>query len=113
MEKSSLMALAGEQVDRARGSSSGRSATTVHGGTDRTLRQTLIALTGGRSLDEHDSPGEATLHVLHGRVRLRSGAAEIEGTAGDLLVVPDARHSLHADEDSAVLLTVVAAPAGR
>ncbi|WFE20772.1 hypothetical protein O7621_23285 [Solwaraspora sp. WMMD937] len=28
------------------------------------------------------------------------------GGTGDLLVVPDARHALYADEDSAVLLTV-------
>ncbi|MBO4208251.1 cupin domain-containing protein [Micromonospora echinofusca] len=113
MEKSPLAALAEEQLDRARTSSNGRSATTVYGGSGRSLRQTLIALAGGRSLDEHDSPGEATVHVLRGRVRLRSGATEIEGTTGDLLVVPDARHSLHADEDSAVLLTVVAAAADR
>jgi hypothetical protein len=29
------------------------------------------------------------------------------GRSGDLLAVPDDRHSLHALEDSAVLLTVV------
>lgn len=113
MEKSPLAALAEEHLDKARVAASGRSATTVHGGAGRVLRQTLIALARGRSLDEHESPGEATVHVMRGRVRLRSGDTETEGTAGDLLVVPDARHSLHADEDSAVLLTVAAAPAGR
>ncbi|MEU8655362.1 LuxR family transcriptional regulator [Actinoplanes philippinensis] len=92
-----MTALIQEHLALARDASSGRSAHTVYGGHTRTLRQTLIALTGGRRLDDHENPGEATLHVLHGRVRL---------TTGDLLIIPDARHALEALEDSAVLLTV-------
>lgn len=106
MEKSSLTALARQQLRIAREASSGRSARTVHGGHEHTLRQTLIALVAGRSLDEHDSPGEATVHVLHGRVRLVAGDTGWEGSPGDLIVVPAVRHSLEALEDSAVLLTV-------
>jgi hypothetical protein len=56
---SSLPALATEHLERARTSSSGRSAHTVVGGHTRTLRQTLIALRGGQTLDEHENPGEA------------------------------------------------------
>lgn len=70
------------------------------------LRQTLIALTAGRMLDEHDNPGEATMHVLHGRVRLDTADAGWEGSPGDLIIVPAARHTLKALEDSTVLLTV-------
>lgn len=70
------------------------------------LRQTVIALAAGYQLDEHENPGEATVHVLHGRVRLNSGDVGWEGSTGDLIVVPTARHSLEAMEDSAVLLTV-------
>ena len=101
-----MTALARQQLKLARTASSGRSAQTVYGGHEHALRQTLIALAAGRRLDEHDSPGEATVHVLHGRVRLAAGDLAWEGSPGDLIVVPAARHALEALEDSAVLLTV-------
>jgi quercetin dioxygenase-like cupin family protein len=106
MEKISLTALARQQLERAGSASSGRSASTVYGGHERSLRQTVIALVAGQLLEEHDNPGEATVHVLHGRVRMAAGEDSWEGSPGDLLIVPDARHSLEALADSAVLLTV-------
>lgn len=106
MEKLSLTAQARTTLDEARMSSNGRSAHTVYGGHEQTLRQTIIALTAGEGLAEHDSPGEATLQVLEGRVRLLCGDDTWHGAPGALLVIPDARHSLEADEDSVVLLTV-------
>lgn len=106
MQKLSLTALAREQLKAARQASSGRSAQTVYGGHEHVLRQTLIALVAGYQLDEHDNPGEATVHVLHGRVRLSCADVGWEGSPGDLIIVPAARHSLEALADSAVLLTV-------
>jgi quercetin dioxygenase-like cupin family protein len=106
METFSLDAIAREQATRAAAASSGRSAQTVYGGHDHALRQTVLALTAGSSLDGHESPGEATLQVLRGRVRLTAGKVAWEGRSGDLLVVPDTRHALEAIEDSAILLTV-------
>jgi quercetin dioxygenase-like cupin family protein len=66
----------------------------------------VIALLAGRGLDEHESPGEATLQVLSGRVRLEAGDASTDASAGDLVEIPPARHALHAYDDSVVLLTV-------
>ena len=45
MEKISLTALAREQLETARAASSGRSAHTVYGGHEHSLRQTLMAMT--------------------------------------------------------------------
>jgi quercetin dioxygenase-like cupin family protein len=106
MNAISITALLGEHLAVARTASSGRSAHTVYGGSEHSLRQTLIVLAAGRRLDEHENPGEATLQVLHGRVRLEAGATSCEATAGDILVIPASRHALEALEDAGVLLTV-------
>lgn len=109
MEKISLTALAREHLETARAAKSGRSAHTVYGGHEHSLRQTMIALKAGTALDDHESPGEATLHVLLGRVRVTNADAGWEGTPGDHIVIPRSRHGLQALEDSVVLLTVVKA----
>ena len=106
MEKISLEAIAREQASRAAAASSGRSAETVYGGHEHALRQTVLALTAGSSLTEHESPGEATVQVLRGRVQLTAGPVTWDGRTGDLLVVPQARHALQAVQDAVVLLTV-------
>jgi quercetin dioxygenase-like cupin family protein len=106
MQKFSLQAMARELTERARGGAGGRAAATVIGGHEKVLRQTVIAMTNGAVLGEHENPGEASVHVLVGRVRLSAGDHSWEGRPGDLLLVPDSSHSLEALEDSAVLLTV-------
>ena len=106
MEKSSLIALARQQLEAARRASSGRSAKTVLGGHERVLRQTVIAMCAGRSTDDYENPGEASLFVLSGRIRLTSNGVSWEGSGGDLIIVPARRSSVEALEDSAVLMTV-------
>ncbi len=98
-------ALGHQLLERAGAARGGHTADTVVGGRERILRQTVIAMLKGAVLAEHENPGEATVHVLRGRVRLSAADLSWEGRSGDLLVVPDARHSLEALEASAVLLT--------
>ncbi|WP_110472345.1 cupin domain-containing protein [Williamsia limnetica] len=110
MMKRSLEALAREQLEKATSATSGRAAHTVYGGHEHVLRQTLIALTAGQELSEHENPGEATVQVLFGRVQLRAGPDSWEGRRGDLLIVPQLPHSLESIEDSVVLMTVAKLP---
>lgn len=104
--KVSLTELAALELVKAIRASSGRSATTVWGGRDKRLRQTLIALKAGTGLSEHSSPGEATLQVLQGTVTLRWNDQSQSGSVGDFLPLPDEVHALDAIDDSVILLTV-------
>lgn len=122
MQSFSLNSLAVEALAAAQGAPNGRSAKTLHieAGSDAAvaadgtraraaggaLRQTLLALIAGQGLSEHESPGDATLLVLRGRVQLSTAGESWDGTVGDLLVIPPERHELLAVDDSAVLLTV-------
>jgi len=106
MESTSLIALADEKMAEAKAHRSGLAAHTVYGGSVHHLRQTLVALAAGQALAEHDSPGESTLQVLRGRVRLTAGDEAWEGASGELVILPRTRHALEASEDSVVLLTV-------
>ena len=106
MQKLSLDALAREQLAAAHRAPAGRASHTAVGGHEHVMRQTVIALCRGQQLAEHENPGEATVHVLRGRVRLVAGDTSWEGRQGDLLIVPARSHRLEAIEDAAVLLTV-------
>lgn len=106
MEKFSLTALGRLELETARQAASGRASKTVYGGHEHVLRQTVIAMVAGQELHEHENPGEATVQVLQGRVRLSASDVDWNGSPGDLLVVPASRHSLAAIEDSVVVLTV-------
>ena len=112
MESVSLNELASEKLAEARTSHSGRAAHTIHGGHNHELRQTVLALLADHDLSEHDSPGEATLQVLQGHVRLTAGDDTWDGKTGDYVAIPLIRHGLHAVQDSVVMLTVLKSQPG-
>ena len=88
MQKISLEALARQQMKLAATAAGRHTADTVYGGHEKVLRQTVIGMTAGAHFAEHENPGEATVQVLGGRVRLVADATEWEGRDGDLLIVP-------------------------
>ena len=94
-------------LEKARSARAGRAAETVYAGPR--MRQTALALLADAALAEHDSPPEATLHVLVGRVRMNGSGRAWELGAGELTPIPPERHSVLALEDSAFLLTVLRA----
>ena len=100
-----LHALAEELLGEATSAHAGRAGRTLPHPVDG-LRQTVIALRSGAELSEHESPGAASLQVLSGAVRLVAGAGTIALGAGLIAPIPDERHSVAADEDSVVLLSV-------
>lgn len=105
--KVSLAATARELLEAAGRSRARRAARTVIGGHEYRMRQTVVALLADAALAEHETPGEATLYVVTGRVELIAGTDSWQGRSGDLIEIPPQRHSLRAIEDSAVLLTAI------
>lgn len=89
---------------------SGRAARTLTPGAHAPLKQTLLALQAGHTLQDHRAPGQATLEVLIGCVRLTTDAGEVALDAGHWAPIPDEVHGLAADEDSVALLTVASGP---
>ena len=98
MQKFSIDAIARQQLNAARQSPAARAATTVVGGHERALRQTILALLADATLAEHDNPGEATLYVLSGRVTLVANGDNWDARTGDMLIIPPARHTVRAVE---------------
>ncbi|MFF9066468.1 cupin [Streptomyces sp. NPDC014891] len=102
--KLDLTALADEHMAAARIAPHGRSAHLIMH--DGVLRQSVIALTAGTSLDEHNAPPAASLQVLRGRVNLTMAGRAEEMSAGILRMLTE-RHGITALDDSVVLLTAV------
>lgn len=107
MDATSISTVVDEQLAIARKAPAGRAASTVSGGHDRVMRQTVIALTEGSELHEHENPGEATLYTLAGEVEVHSDGEYWPVRTGELFELPPARHSVRAVADAAILLTAV------
>lgn len=110
MQKISIEALARQQLHAAIDAGGRRASDTVFGGHEKSLRQTVIAILKGESLNEHENQDDATIYMVQGRVRLWSGDVSWEARIGDLLIVPDGRNSIEVLEDSVLLLSVAKRP---
>jgi len=106
MEPIDLNALAAEHLAAARVATNGRSSAKVTGDHTKLLRKNLIALAEGAALQDHESPGEATLMVLQGRIEFHAGDESLTLSAGQMLVIPPERHGLTALSDAVVILSV-------
>ena len=101
-----LTTLADELLAEAEGSAHGRaSRTVVHG--DR-LRAVLLGFTPGAALGEHEAPPAATFHVIRGRATLTAGDEQWDVGAGEMVPIPQARHSVEVPDEPTVLLLTVA-----
>jgi quercetin dioxygenase-like cupin family protein len=102
-----LATVGAELLIRAADSPNGRATQLVHTASDVGLSQVLLALREGSELADHDNPGEATLQVLSGAVRLSAGDDGWSVRAGQLIPIPRRRHAVFAEQDSVCMLTVV------
>jgi quercetin dioxygenase-like cupin family protein len=107
-----LEAKAEELLTQARSHSSRRASETLVGGP--VMRATLIALAEGSELGAHDAPPAATLQAVTGRVTVNGADRTWPVGPGELVTIPQERHSMTADTDAVVLLTVAlhGTPAG-
>lgn len=106
MELIDLNVLASEHMAAAKAATNGRSSAKIVGDHTKLLRKNLIALAEGSSLQDHESPGEATLFVLQGRIEFHAGGESLNLEAGQLIEIPAARHGLAAITDAVVVLSV-------
>lgn len=75
---------------------------------DGHLRQSIIALTTGSTLADHNAPPAATLQVLQGTVVVTAGPGEdVRLETGQLVQLTKVRHGVKALQDSVFLLTTV------
>lgn len=117
-----LPSLADELLEAAHAARSGRAVRALSGTPDRSeeesaehgaarahrgvLTQIILALTEGSRLSDHENPGEATLQVLRGAVRLSTAQQAFDLREGELLAIPQQRHDLRALTDAVVILTI-------
>jgi quercetin dioxygenase-like cupin family protein len=75
---------------------------------DGHLRQSIIGLTDGARLADHNAPPAATLQVLQGSLEVTAGSGTDQRLGvGELVQLTKERHGVLALEDSVFLLTTV------
>jgi quercetin dioxygenase-like cupin family protein len=70
-----------------------------------------LVLPAGKEIPQHIAPGDITLQCLEGRVTLTVASHSLQMTQGSMVhLLSSQPHSLQAEEDSSLLLTIVLAP---
>jgi len=70
-----------------------------------------MVLAAGKSVAEHQVPGEITIQCLEGRVELAAHGSTRLMRAGDLVYLQGGvAHALHAQEDASLLVTILLHP---
>jgi quercetin dioxygenase-like cupin family protein len=73
------------------------------------FRVVLVALQSGAEIGAHETEGPITVQGIEGQLAIRVAADEFVLGAGQLLILrPGLRHTIHAQGDSAFLLTLAA-----
>ena len=97
-----------ELIDASLLARAGRSARTLV--KDGPLRVTLVALSRGGELREHQADGPITVHVLSGQIRFRAGDDEWTLEGGDLLSLgAGVPHAVESASGGEFLVTVATA----
>jgi quercetin dioxygenase-like cupin family protein len=73
------------------------------------FRVVLVALQAGTEIGAHQTEGPITVQAIEGRLAIDVEADVFVLAAGQLLILgPGLRHTIHAQDDSAFLLTLAA-----
>jgi quercetin dioxygenase-like cupin family protein len=73
------------------------------------FRVVLVALQAGAEIGAHETEGPITVQAIEGRLAIHVAADEFVLRTGQLLILgAGLRHTIHAQEDSAFLLTLAA-----
>ena len=72
----------------------------------------LVCLRAGQAVRDHTTPSQVTIQILRGSARIVEAGRTIEGSAGDLVIVPaGSRHRAEAIAESVLLVTLSPHPA--
>lgn len=92
-------------LERAGAGRTGRTAKTLV--KEGPLRMTLIALRRGASMTRHHVDGQASIHVLRGKLTIGTQQGATDLSSSDVLVLNDGvEHDVRARTDCAFLITM-------
>lgn len=81
---------------------------------DAGMRVVLVGLHEGAAIEPHKAEGPISVHLLSGAIRVTAGGENVALRPGQILTLEAGlKHDVHADEESAFLLTMGGSSADR